>query len=111
MLLQVYRLTLTFLCCVSVHPRTPVLKVSRNGSIMSGEHLELTCKSDSANNSISYVFLKDGKDPTAGTAVTVNSSTIKVKTAGVYSCIAQFGGVNSSSSTPYAVSVVGKFIL
>ena len=80
---------------------------------MRGEELELTCKSDSASNSISYVYLKDGQDLvfSAGSAVKLNDSTIKVFTAGVYSCIAQFGGVNSSSSTPYAVSVVGKFIL
>ena len=80
---------------------------------MRGEELELTCKSDSASNSISYVYLKDGKDLvfSAGSAVNVSGSTIKVLTAGVYSCIAQFGGVTSSSSTPYAVSVVGKFIL
>ena len=98
--------------CFPVQPKVPTLTANVTHSVLKDSTVILTCTTQSSQlNSLTYIFLHNQTDVlqnTADRSYTLNTSSLS--SSGSYSCVAQYAGVNSSSSTAKEIIVVGKSI-
>lgn len=97
----------------SVHPRAPKLVANSSAlTLLTSEKVTLECRTNDSNSNTEYLFLHDGKSITSKSATFTHIVDGKDHSvSGVYECIVQNKGVNSSRSNKIELHFVGKSLI